>query len=109
MTFKTIWQPVPKWEIPVKKLQRSKFSLRRDEKKRERVDKNQTRKWIFMFDWDAEYASIVKFYAELALRSGWRDYVRDLVRQKMLDPVLKDLGKDVAQKIKELENDKTGN
>lgn len=62
-----------------------------------------------MFDWDAEYASIVKFYAELALRSGWRDYVRDLVRQKMLDPILKDLGKDVAQKIKELENDKTGN
>ena len=61
-----------------------------------------------MFDWDAEYASIVKFYSELAMRTGWRDYVRDLVKQKMQDPVLKDLGKDVAQKIKELENDKTG-
>jgi hypothetical protein len=64
---------------------------------------------FLMFDWDAEYASIVKFYAELAMRTGWRDYVRDLVKQKMQDPVLKDLGKDVTQKIKELENDKTGN
>ena len=58
-----------------------------------------------MFDWDAEYASVVKFYAELAMRAGWREYVRDLVREKMQEPVLKNLSKDVAAKIKELEND----
>jgi hypothetical protein len=45
--FKTIWQPVSKWEVPVKELQRAKFPLRKDEKKRERVNQNETRKWIF--------------------------------------------------------------
>jgi len=58
-----------------------------------------------IFDWDAEYQSIVKFYAELALAPGFRDYTRDMVKQKMMDPLLKNLGKDVAEKIKELEND----
>ena len=58
-----------------------------------------------IFDWDAEYQSIVKFYAELALAPGFRDYTRDMVKQKMMDPLLKNLGKDVAEKIKELENE----
>ena len=62
-----------------------------------------------MFDWDAEYKSIVKFYAELALAPGWREYTREMVREKMQDPLLKNLGKDVADKIKELENDEKGN
>ena len=56
-----------------------------------------------MFDWDAEYASIVKFYAELALAPGFREYTRKMVKEKMKDPVLKNLGNDVATKIKELE------
>ena len=58
-----------------------------------------------MFDWDAEYASIVKFWAEQAMKPGWRDYVRETVKEKMQDPLLKDLGRDVAAKVKELEND----
>ena len=63
-----------------------------------------------MFDWDAEYASIVKFYAELALAPGWREYTREMVREKMgTEPLFKNLGKDVADKIKELENDEQGN
>ena len=63
-----------------------------------------------MFDWDAEYASIVKFYAELALAPGWREYTREMVREKMeTEPLFKNLGKDVADKIKELENDEKGN
>ena len=41
--FKTIWQPVPKWEVPVKELQRAKFPLHKDEKKRERVNQNENR------------------------------------------------------------------
>ena len=63
-----------------------------------------------MFDWDAEYKSIVKFYAELALAPGWREYTREMVREKMgTEPLFKNLGKDVADKIKELENDEKGN
>jgi len=59
-----------------------------------------------MFDWDAEYASIVKFYAELALRNGWIDYVRYAVKQKQeTEPFFKNLAKDVAQKIKELKDE----
>jgi hypothetical protein len=62
--------------------------------------------FLKMFDWDAEYASIVKFYAELATKKGWIDYVRDLVREKQqTEPLLKNLGKDVAQKIKELKDE----
>lgn len=57
-----------------------------------------------MFDWDAEYKSIVKFYAELALAPGWREYTREMVKEKMQDPLLKNLGKDVSKKIKELED-----
>jgi hypothetical protein len=62
-----------------------------------------------MFDWDAEYASIVKFYAELALAPGFREYTREMVKEKMKDPTLKNLSNDVAAKIKELENDTKGN
>ena len=47
MTFKTIWQPVPKWEVPVKSLERAKYPKRKDELKRERANQNETRKWIF--------------------------------------------------------------
>ena len=57
-----------------------------------------------MFDWDKEYESIVKFYAELALAPGWREYTREMVKEKMQDPLLKNLGKDVSKKIKELED-----
>jgi GTPase SAR1 family protein len=57
-----------------------------------------------MFDWDAEYQSIVEFYAKLALNAGWRDYIRGVVKEKMdTEPLFKTLGKDVAKKIKELE------
>jgi hypothetical protein len=57
-----------------------------------------------MFDWDAEYRSIVDFYAKLALNPGWRDYIRGVVKEKMnTEPIFKNLGKDVAEKIKELE------
>lgn len=60
-----------------------------------------------MFDWDSEYKSIVKFYAELALAPGWIEYTRDVVRQKQLsEPLFKNLGKDVAEKIKELQDEK---
>ena len=62
--------------------------------------------FLKMFDWDAEYASIVKFYAELASKKGWIEYVRDVVREKQqTEPLLKNLGKDVAQKIKELKDE----
>ena len=62
--------------------------------------------FLKMFDWDAEYASIVKFYALLALRNGWIDYVRYAVKQKQeTEPLLKNLAKDVAQKIKELKDE----
>jgi len=47
MNFKTIWQPVPKWGVPVKSLERAKYPKRKDELKRERVNQNETRKWIF--------------------------------------------------------------
>ena len=47
MTFKTIWQPVPKWDVPQKQLERARYPLRKDEKKRERVNQNEMRKWIF--------------------------------------------------------------
>ena len=59
-----------------------------------------------MFDWDAEYKKIVNFYAELALRDGWIEYVRYSVKQKQeTDPFLKNLAKDVAQKIKDLKDE----
>jgi hypothetical protein len=45
--IKTIWQPVPKWDIPLKQLDRSKYPKRKDELKRERVNQNDYRKWIF--------------------------------------------------------------
>jgi len=45
--FKTIWQPVPKWDVPQKRLLQTKYPLRKDEKKRERVNQNEMRKWIF--------------------------------------------------------------
>jgi len=45
--FKTIWQPVPKWDVPVKQLNLARYPKRADEKKRERVNQNETRKWIF--------------------------------------------------------------
>jgi len=62
--------------------------------------------FLKMFDWDAEYASIVKFYAQLALRNGWIDYVRYAVKQKQeTEPLFKNLAKDVAQKIKELKDE----
>ena len=59
-----------------------------------------------MFDWDAEYKKIVNFYAELALRNGWIEYVRYSVKQKQeTEPLLKNLAKDVAQKIKDLKDE----
>ena len=62
--------------------------------------------FLKMFDWDAEYQKIVKFYAQLALRNGWIDYVRYAVKQKQeTEPLLKNLAKDVAQKIKELKDE----
>jgi len=62
--------------------------------------------FLKMFDWDAEYQKIVKFYAQLALRDGWIEYVRYSVKQKQeTEPLLKNLAKDVAQKIKELQNE----
>ena len=56
MEFKTIWQPVPKWDIPVKQLERAKYPVRRDEFKRVRTDgrsnigtrpKPEMRIWMF--------------------------------------------------------------
>jgi hypothetical protein len=45
--FKTIWQPVPKWTVPVKSLERAKLPKRMDEKKRDRKkEQNAMRKWI---------------------------------------------------------------
>jgi len=62
--------------------------------------------FLKMFDWDSEYQKIIKFYAELALRDGWIDYVRYAVKQKQeTEPLLKNLAKDVAQKIKELKDE----
>ena len=59
-----------------------------------------------MFDWDAEYKKIVNFYAELALRDGWIEYVRYSVKQKQeTEPLLKNLAIDVAQKIKDLKDE----
>jgi hypothetical protein len=59
-----------------------------------------------MFDWVAEYKKIVNFYAELALRDGWIEYVRYSVKQKQeTEPLLKNLAKDVAQKIKDLKDE----
>ena len=59
-----------------------------------------------MFDWDVEYKKIVNFYAELALRDGWIEYVRYSVKQKQeTEPLLKNLAKDVAQKIKDLKDE----
>jgi len=58
-----------------------------------------------MFDWDAEYESIVKFYAQLAIRPGWREYTRGIVKEKMqTEPIFKNLGRDVGNRIKELES-----
>jgi len=36
MTFKTIWQPVPKWDVPVKELELRKTPRHDDELKRDR-------------------------------------------------------------------------
>ena len=59
-----------------------------------------------MFDWDAEYKKIVNFYAELALKDGWIEYVRYSVKQKQeTEPLFKNLAKDVAQKIKDLKDE----
>ena len=56
------------------------------------------------FDWDKEYQGIVDFYANLALKRGWIDYIRHAVKQKQeSEPIFKNLGKDVAKKLKELE------
>jgi len=38
--FKTIWQPVPRWDIPIKELDRAKYPIRRDEFKRVRPVKD---------------------------------------------------------------------
>jgi len=42
--FKTIWQPVPKWDISIKKLSRAKYPLRQDEYKRSRQKNEQGNK-----------------------------------------------------------------
>jgi len=47
MTFKTIWQPVKPWDVPVKQLDRAKYPKKKDEYKRERTNQNVLRKWIF--------------------------------------------------------------
>lgn len=36
MEFKTIWQPVPKWDVPIKHLERARYPKRADELKRDR-------------------------------------------------------------------------
>ena len=38
MTIKTIWQPVPKWDVPVKQLERARFPKHSDEFKRDRSE-----------------------------------------------------------------------
>jgi hypothetical protein len=55
-----------------------------------------------MFDWDIFYADLVDYYAAVALRPGWRSYVREYVKEKQKHPELKNFSKDVGKKIKEL-------
>lgn len=56
-----------------------------------------------MFDWDKEYSDHVDFWAKLAKKKEWLEYVRDRVKTLQLDPNLKNLGRDVGNRIKELE------
>ena len=56
-----------------------------------------------MFDWDKEYSDNVDFWAKLAKKKEWLEYVRDRVKTLQLDPNLKNLGRDVGNRIKELE------
>ena len=62
------------------------------------------------FDWDKEYSLLVTFYAELALKNGWVEYVRETIKEKQKnESLLKNLGKDVSAKIKELKNENSLN
>ena len=51
MTFKTIWQPVPSWEIAQKRLLPNKLPIKQEVPKRQRnigtKRPNVLRKWIF--------------------------------------------------------------
>jgi len=84
------------------------FPKKKMSTKEKEMTKTNSENGYSIFNWDAEYASIVKFYAQLALAPGWIEYTRDLVKQKQqTEPLFKNLGKDVAEKIKELKDEKS--
>ena len=122
MEIKTIWQPVPPWPTKTKLLEtklpipdRKKVIDYKPKKVLGHLRSNEMRKWIVeeikpetkprldaRFDWDAEYESIVDFYAALAQKKGWLEYIRQAVRDKQQEsPLFRNLGKDVARRIGE--------
>ena len=130
MEIKTIWQPVPPWpekqklittRLPVP--DRKKVIDYKPKRKLGALMSNEMRKWIVQdgikeikkdiekekkmdarFDWENEYRSIVDFYAKLAVKKGWLEYIRGAVKEKQNESELfKNLGKDVGNRIKELE------